>query len=132
MYDTAALKMSILDREAAFNQAIAGMKPNGGICLEFILHAINAAKPAILSQRRGVRQKNLSLTKIKNIVLPVPELAVQKAAVSELRAVAAETQRIASIYVRKLAALDELKQSLLHEAFSGRLTERTLVEANVP
>ena len=28
MYDTAALKMSILDRPAAFNQAIAGIKPN--------------------------------------------------------------------------------------------------------
>jgi type I restriction enzyme S subunit len=28
MYDTAALKMSILDRDAAFNQAIAGVKPD--------------------------------------------------------------------------------------------------------
>jgi hypothetical protein len=26
-----------------------------------------------------------------------------------------------AIYARKLAALDELKQSLLHQAFSGRL-----------
>jgi restriction endonuclease S subunit len=33
MYDTAALKMSILDREAAFNQAIAGVKPNNKIDL---------------------------------------------------------------------------------------------------
>jgi hypothetical protein len=32
-----------------------------------------------------------------------------------------ETQRLASLYQRKLAALDELKKSLLHQAFSGAL-----------
>ena len=34
---------------------------------------------------------------------------------------AAETQRLASLDQRKLAALDELKKSLLHRAFSGEL-----------
>jgi len=33
----------------------------------------------------------------------------------------AETKRLASLYQRKLAALDELKKSLLHQAFSGAL-----------
>jgi type I restriction enzyme S subunit len=32
-----------------------------------------------------------------------------------------ETQRLATIYERKLAALDDLKKSLLHRAFSGQL-----------
>jgi len=30
-------------------------------------------------------------------------------------------QRLAHLYERKLAALDELKKSLLHRAFSGQL-----------
>jgi len=33
----------------------------------------------------------------------------------------AETQRLAAIYQRKLAAQDALKKSLLHQAFSGTL-----------
>jgi hypothetical protein len=33
----------------------------------------------------------------------------------------AETQRLASIYERKLAALEALKKSLLHQAFTGQL-----------
>jgi len=41
--------------------------------------------------------------------------------VTALEQVAAETQRLESIYREKLAALDELKQSLLHQAFSGQL-----------
>jgi len=32
-----------------------------------------------------------------------------------------QTERLATIYQRKLAALDELKKSLLHQAFSGQL-----------
>ena len=33
----------------------------------------------------------------------------------------AETQRLASLYERKFAALEALKKSLLHQAFSGGL-----------
>jgi type I restriction enzyme S subunit len=33
----------------------------------------------------------------------------------------AETQRLASLYQQKLSALDDLKKSLLHQAFSGQL-----------
>lgn len=121
MYDTAALKMSILDREAAFNQAIAGVRPNKEIEMEFVLHAINAVKPFVLSQRRGVRQKNLSLEKIKSIRLPFPAISEQRAAVLKLKNVSIETKRLESIYQHKLDALSELKKSLLHQAFAGTL-----------
>lgn len=84
MYDTAALKMSILDRDAAFNQAIAGVKPNSKIDLVFILNAINAKKESLLGQRRGVRQKNLSLAKIKDIEVDLPLLPEQQRIVGVL------------------------------------------------
>ena len=32
-----------------------------------------------------------------------------------------QTQRLARLYEQKLAALDELKKSLLHQAFAGEL-----------
>jgi len=40
---------------------------------------------------------------------------------SSLDGLSAETQRLESLYQRKLAALDELKKSLLHRAFNGDL-----------
>jgi len=121
MYDTAALKMSILDRAGAFNQAIAGVRPNDEIEVEFILRAINAVKPALLLERRGVRQKNLSLRKIKDITLPVPAKSEQRRAVRVLRALSDETQRLESIYQQKFTALEALRKSVLQEAFSGTL-----------
>lgn len=123
MYDTAALKMSILDRAGAFNQAIAGVKPNAEVEMEFVLQAINAVKPALLLERRGVRQKNLSLGKIKDITLPLPKPAEQRATVTRLRRVQNETERLASVYSRKIASLDALKQALFARAFTGSLSE---------
>ncbi len=51
----------------------------------------------------------------------LPSVAKQKKFATKLDALHEETQRLESIYQQKLAALDELKKSLLHEAFSGHL-----------
>lgn len=45
----------------------------------------------------------------------------QKKIVRQLEGLAGKTQRLESLYQQKLAALDELKKSLLHQAFSGSL-----------
>ncbi len=55
------------------------------------------------------------------IRIPVPPLEQQTDIVEQLDASRDETQRLESIYQRKLAALDALKKSLLHQAFTGQL-----------
>jgi type I restriction enzyme S subunit len=55
------------------------------------------------------------------IKIPAPSLPEQKRIIAELDSLLARTQRLESIYQRKLAALDELKKSLLHQAFTGEL-----------
>ena len=53
---------------------------------------------------------------------PFPPLVeAARAIVGKLDALRDETQRLASIYQRKLAALEALKKSLLHQAFTGQL-----------
>jgi type I restriction enzyme, S subunit len=51
----------------------------------------------------------------------VPSVSIQKKTVARIYDILDETERLESIYQQKLAALEELKKSLLHEAFSGRL-----------
>ena len=51
----------------------------------------------------------------------MPPIPKQLEIVAKLDAFREETQRLESIYQRKLAALDALKKSLLHQAFSGSL-----------
>lgn len=53
--------------------------------------------------------------------LPIPPLPTLRQLVSRIEEISTETQRLESIYQQKLAALAELKKSLLHQAFSGAL-----------
>ena len=58
---------------------------------------------------------------ISEALIYVPILAEQEQIVAVLDSLREETQRLESLYQRKLAALDELKKSLLQQAFSGQL-----------
>ncbi|MCJ7502536.1 MAG: restriction endonuclease subunit S, partial [Acidobacteriia bacterium] len=51
----------------------------------------------------------------------LPTVKKQKELAAKLDELREETQRLESLYQRKLAALEELKKSLLHQAFTGRL-----------
>lgn len=64
---------------------------------------------------------NLSNTDLGELRFYLPPIERQKAAVEAIDALAVETQRLEFIYRQKLAALGELKKSLLHRAFSGAL-----------
>ena len=81
--------------------------------------------PQIIKQANdgatGTAQKTVSLKLLRGFQVPCVPLAFQRATAAKLNAVSEETQRLEFLYQRKLAALDELKKSLLHQAFSGVL-----------
>jgi len=71
---------------------------------------------------RQAAQPVISYTTIKDVVLEFPvSKAVQKEIADMIDTLEIETQRLESIYQQKLAALEALKKSLLHQAFSGHL-----------
>ncbi len=51
----------------------------------------------------------------------MPPLDTQREMARLFDTLAAETQRLARLYERKLGALEALKKSLLHDAFRGAL-----------
>ena len=53
--------------------------------------------------------------------LPLPPLSELRRAVARFEELSAETQRLESLYRQKLVTLEALKNSLLHQAFSGTL-----------
>ena len=69
----------------------------------------------------GAVMPNLSNTDLSNFSVLLPPISQQRAVLDEIDVLAEETQRLEAVYERKLAALDELKKSLLHQAFSGQL-----------
>lgn len=81
------------------------------------------ARAYIMSRAHGASStmKKIGKQVVQGILVPLPPPSEQQSVVLMLDAYQHEARRLEAIYQRKLAALDELKQSLLHQAFSGAL-----------
>jgi type I restriction enzyme S subunit len=66
--------------------------------------------------------KKISKDIVQSIQIPVPPLPIQKRIIEQLDTIQFESKQLESVYNRKLATLDALKKSLLHQAFAGQLT----------
>jgi type I restriction enzyme, S subunit len=107
------------------NSGMLIFRPNQRTLLSAYLFELlrsKIVKDQIRKQTTGAAQPQLPIKTLVNFTIPVPtNLDDQRALVKKLRAFEPETQRLASLYERKLAALEALKKSLLHQAFTGQL-----------
>lgn len=76
----------------------------------------------IKASATGTMVKHTAPKRILSNVIPFPrDRKEQRAIVRKLDSLREETQRLATLYERKLATLEALKKSLLHQAFTGNL-----------
>jgi type I restriction enzyme S subunit len=70
----------------------------------------------------GAAQPKLNQKALNSILIPIPKsVEMQAKIVESVESLQEETQRLARLYERKHAALEALKKSLLHQAFTGAL-----------
>ncbi len=75
--------------------------------------------------RRGISgstQGGFNATKLGELVVPVPSLAIQMETVSRLHEIQQHAATLVSSYQSKLHSIGALRQSLLQKAFAGELT----------
>jgi type I restriction enzyme, S subunit len=110
-------------REFCFQRHIGLVRPKTGVDSKWLYYLLMS--PQVFAQANdgatGTAQKTVSLKVLRGYVVPRISFAVQRTVAAKLDALIEETQRLESLYQRKLTALDELKKSLLHQAFSGAL-----------
>lgn len=95
------------------------LTPCDGVCIGPFLYRLLTH---VELPKRGAAQPFIAKGDLLAFRVVIPEsLQTQWQIVESLAELESETQRLAAIYQRKLAALDELKKSLLHKAFSGEL-----------
>ena len=95
----------------------------GGLSPRFLCHFVKSseARRQMIAGGTGTNIKSLSQSILSALVVPIPPIAEQSRIVRQVEAMDAEAQRLGAIYQHKLGALDEVKKSLLHQAFSGQL-----------
>jgi type I restriction enzyme S subunit len=113
---------AILGFDACFPDSIIGVVANPKEAdVGFIEYLLQSFKVRLQAMGKGSAQANINLGTFENERFPFPSVAEQKQIVDRLDKLRGETQRLASVYERKLAALDALKKSALHQAFTGNL-----------
>jgi restriction endonuclease S subunit len=90
---------------------------------EFLAYTFKskAIRTQLMTLSEASAQQAIYLRDIKTLRVNCPSPNDQARAVSHLNSIFLETNKLESVYRRKLAALDELKRSLLHRAFNGDL-----------
>jgi type I restriction enzyme, S subunit len=112
---------------ARVNQHVSIIRPAPETLDADFLHYLLVSKPykdqlLKTGDEGGSTRQAITKAQIQDFVVDYPLLlSDQNSIVTKLDAILAETQRLARLYEQKLAALDELKKSLLHQAFSGAL-----------
>ena len=114
---------AILGFDACFPDSVIGVVANPKEAeVGFIEYLLQSFKARIQALGKGSAQANINIGTFENERFPFPPVAEQKQIVAKLDSLSEETQRLESLYQQKLAALEALKKSLLHRAFSGQLT----------
>ena len=112
--------------EGAYNVALMKAIPTEDfVSKDFLFYFLknrNILNYIINSSSRTAGQTGLNKATIEPYPIAFPTLEKQAIIVAQLQELKAETQRLEAIYQQKLAALNELKQTILQKAFAGELT----------
>ena len=113
---------AILGFDACFPDSIIGLVANPVEAeVGFVEYMLQSFKARIQTRGQGSAQANINLATFESEQFPFPPVDVQKQIVERLDNLAREIDRLEGAYDQKLAALDALKKSLLHQAFTGQL-----------
>ena len=124
---TGGLKVAVVPSAfdgALLNQRVAAIQAHVTEMEPSFLYAYLSTRSVVdyvMSRMNTLMQPNLSIADLRRLPVPLPPLPEQRERVAELSRLDQATRTLESVYRRKVAALDELKRSLLHQAFTGAL-----------
>ena len=111
------------DREFCFQRHIGLIRPKQTVDAAWLTYALLSPMAFAQANQRatGTAQRTVSLSVLRDLRLPYLPAEEQRKVAEKIAAIESRTRELEACLARKLAALDELKQSLLHQAFSGAL-----------
>ena len=90
--------------------------------LAYLLNS-HSFKQILHDNEVNTARANLSLGFFRSLVIPVPTISEQYEIVEQLEEIADNYEKLLNNYSDEMKEIDELKQSILQEAFNGNLTK---------
>lgn len=116
-------KVAILDIDATTNQALVGLKNNNQIDKTFLVYALTELSERISNLGKGVAQKNINISILKEVKIPLPPLEEQKQIAEKLDKLFDQIESIKKSTERIPELLKNFRQQILTYAVTGKLTE---------
>jgi type I restriction enzyme S subunit len=119
-----------LEEITNINQAVCLMRCDSEkVYSYYLMYLLNSPffKKTLHDNEVDNARANLSLTFFKNLYIPLPKIIQQKEIVESIKLLSEDIKKIESNYIKKLADLEELKNSILQKAFAGELTQKEAV-----
>jgi type I restriction enzyme S subunit len=114
--------VAITGQDLTINQDIKALCPSKELNCWFLFYLLQGKMGLLLDLvSRGATVHRIITEQIREISFLLPPLSIQDQLVAEIKSLSEETSRLTSLYTQKLAALEDLKKSLLHQAFTGKL-----------
>lgn len=108
-------EVGILTIDACTNQAIAGIaiKNRSEVLTDYLYYFLKSKKSSVIALGRGVAQNNINLSILRNFVVPIPALSIQKQIVDVLD----KNAKVIEARQQQLQKLDELVKARFIEMF---------------
>ena len=105
-------------QKICIGRGLAAIRSGKYLDRNFLFYFLLSNRQEIIGTE-GAVFASINKSDIQQIKIPLPSLPEQKRIVEMLDSIYAETQFLESLYQRKLDALEEMRKSVLHEAFAG-------------
>jgi type I restriction enzyme, S subunit len=116
-------RVGILKIDAATNQAIAGITPLKQVEEKFFYYALIHYANKLVDQAKGVAQKNINLSILKALEIPLPPYGEQKRIVAKLDTMFGHLDQLKARLENIPVLLKQFRQAVLTQAVTGKLTE---------
>lgn len=113
---------AILTYPACFPDSVVGFIAHGDVCLpKYVEFFIRTARSDLSQFAPATAQKNINLSILNEVLVPLPPLAEQREIVRRVEALFKSADALEARYRTAKAHVDKLTQSILARAFRGEL-----------
>lgn len=112
---------AFLGIDACFPDSVVGFTPYESISPEYIKHFIESQKLRLWAFAPATAQKNINLDTLENLIVPYCSVEEQKDVVAEIEARMSTCDSIEKTVDTALQQAEAMRQSILKQAFEGRL-----------
>lgn len=112
---------AFLGIDACFPDSIVGFTPNDLVYPQYIKYFIDSQKLRLWAFAPATAQKNINLDTLENLIVPYCAIEEQKLVIEEIESRISLCNQIEKTIEQSLQQAEALRQSILKQAFEGRL-----------